>query len=278
MNEIARELWRSRSLLYHLTKRDLSVRYKEALFGFVWALLMPTLIVLGGLLVRFVMARLTGMPVAATVVESIVVKSIAWAFFVGSVGFATNTLVTNANLITKIYFPRSVLPLAAVLANAVDAVVAVAAALPVIAFLGVPPLSWTLLWVPVVAVLIFFLVAAAALLCSCGNLFFRDVRYLVQVVLMFGIFFTPVLFDAGMVGKDVAGLLMLNPLSPLLEGLRLAIFESHNLAFEIANGGRSGLEVWTPWFLVYSAAFSLGGFLFAVVTFHRLQFVFAEYI
>jgi lipopolysaccharide transport system permease protein len=239
---------------------------------------MPTLIVLGGLLVRLVMARLTRTSVSAAAVESIIVKSVPWAFFVGSVGFATNTLVANSNLVTKIYFPRAVLPLAAVLAHAVDAIVATVAALVMIAFLGFPAISFTLLWIPILVILICLLTAATALLCSCGNLFFRDVKYLVQVVLMFGIFFTPVLFDAGMVGGEAAALLMLNPLAPLLEGLRLAFFESHNLALPLLDGGRSGLELWKPWFLVYSATFSIGAFVCSLAMFHRMQFLFAEYV
>ena len=150
----------------------------------------------------------------------IAMKAVPWSFFVGALGFATNSLTGNSNLVTKIYFPREVLPLAATLAQVADSAIGLSALLVAGLFLGVH-FGAAALWAPVLVLLIAF-TAGSALVVSCANLFFRDVKYIVQVLLSFGIFFTPVFFEPEMLGPTGARLMMLNPLAPILEGLRLA--------------------------------------------------------
>ena len=279
LQEIGREYWQYRDLLYQLTLRDIRVRYKQTVMGFGWALLMPMLIVLSGLVVRYAMAYLSGTELEARAMMGVALKAIPWAFFVGAIGFANTSLITNINLVTKIYFPREVLPVSATLAQAFDSLVGAAALSLVLPFLGVP-FSANLLWVPVLALLLFLFTAAAALFLSCANLFFRDVKYIVQVVLTFGIFFTPVFFEPAMFGAMGAKILMLNPLSPILEGIRLSVGEGHNLLqamVQSANAGEQIVVVWSPWYLAYSAAWAILGLLGSALLFHRLEFLFAEY-
>jgi ABC-type polysaccharide/polyol phosphate export permease len=134
------------------------------------------------------------------------------------------------------------------------------------------------LWVPVLAVLLFVLTVAAGLLLSCANLFFRDVKYLVQVLLTFGIFFTPVFFEPAMLGPVGAKLIMLNPLGPILEGLRLAVVENHNLMIpQVIREAGGEILTWTPWYLAYSAGWALFGLVASSLLFHRMEFLFAEY-
>jgi ABC-type polysaccharide/polyol phosphate export permease len=279
LGDIARDFWTYRDLLYQITLRDIRIRYKQAVMGFGWALFMPALIVIAGLLIKLAMANVAGKPVQPTDIASLTVKAVPWAFFVGAIGFAATSLLSNIALVTKVYLPREVFPVAATVAQAFDtsiSAVVVAIALP---FLGVP-LTWTLLWAPLLIVLLFLFTTGVGLFLSCANLFFRDVKYIVQVLLTFGIFFTPVLFDASMVGPTGAALVMLNPLSPFLEGLRLCIVEGHNLLqplTHVAADGRAVL-VWTPWYLAYGFVCSIGGLLASSLLFHRLEFVFAEYI
>ena len=124
------------------------------------------------------------------------------------------------------------------------------------------------------------LTAGACLFLSCANLFFRDVKYLVQVFLTFGIFFTPVFFDAENLGSTGSQLLMLNPLAPILEGLRLAVLEQHNLfevGYAVSAQGQS-FVAWQPWFLAYAVVWAVPGTLAAWVMFHRLEYVYAENI
>jgi ABC-type polysaccharide/polyol phosphate export permease len=136
--------------------------------------------------------------------------------------------------------------------------------------------SLQLLWVPVLLVGLWTLATAAALFLSCANLFFRDVKYLVQVFLTFGIFVTPVLMDASMYGPTGAKLVMLNPVAPFLEGLRLTVVEHHNLLEPYT--ARAGFVVWHPWYLAYSFGIAFVGLLASAVIFHRSERRFAEII
>jgi lipopolysaccharide transport system permease protein len=275
LREAATELWRFREMLYQLTLRDVRIRYKQAVIGFGWALLMPAIVVLSGCLVRYAITRRSGEPLDLAGIAAISVKALPWSFFVGTMSFATQSLTGNLQLVSKVYFPRAVLPLAATLGQAFDAGIGAAVLAIVLPFLGVRP-SVELLWVPLLVMLLFLLTVASSLFLSCANLFFRDVKYLVQVALTFGIFFTPVFFDPSMIGPRLGSLIMLNPLSPLLEGLRLAIVERHDLLLPLVAA--DGLVVWSPGYLVYAAVWALVGLGASAMLFHRSEFVFAEYI
>jgi ABC-type polysaccharide/polyol phosphate export permease len=246
--------------------------------GFAWAVLMPLLIVLSGSLVRFAMAYVGGRHLTMEELAGIAVKGIPWSFFVGSIGFATTSLVGNANLLTKIYFPREMLPLSATLAQAFDSAIAVTVLLIVCPLLGVD-YGLAILWAPVVGACMVLFTSGTALLAGCANLFFRDVKYLVQVSLTFGIFVTPVFFEPEMFGAVGARVMMLNPLAPLLEGLRLSIVYNHNLLTPLVVAGRHGdVLAWSPWYLVYSAASAVITFMAGLVVFHRAEKKFAEYV
>lgn len=277
-----REVWRDvkeyRFLLYQLALRDVRIRYKQAVMGFFWAIFMPALIVVAGMLVKFAMAYLSGGGLEVENAGALAVKAVPWAFFVGAIGFATSSLLGNINLVTKIYFPREVLPLASTSAQAFDSLIGGIALLLVLPFLGMT-ISLQLLWVPVIAGLLFVFTAGVCLFLSAANLFFRDVKYIVQVLLMFGIFFTPVFFEPQMFGPEGARLLMLNPVSPFLEGLRLAVIDGHNLLLPLAVVDPAGREVvsWSPWYLIYGVVAAFGTAAAAAVMFHRLEYAFAEY-
>jgi ABC-type polysaccharide/polyol phosphate export permease len=280
LREIVTDFWVYRDLLVQLTLRDVKIRYKQSVMGFAWAVLMPLLIVLAGIVVRVAMSYLSGSELETDALTGIAVKSLPWAFFVGAVGFANSSLVSNTNMVTKVYFPREVLPLSATLAQAFDTLVAAAALLVVLPFLGVGP-SPALLWVAPIAVMLFAQTVAAALVLSCANLFFRDVKYLVQVLITFGIFLTPVFFEPTMFPPEGALALMLNPLSPLLEGLRLAVVEGHHLTQPLlvdAPGAGEAVLAWAPWYLAYAAVWAVGGLIVAALAFHRLEHLFAEYV
>jgi len=271
--EIVGEVWAFRELLYQFTLRDIRIRYKQAVMGFAWALFLPFLIVLSGMIVRFAMAQLSGTELEIEVIAVIAVKALPWAFFVGAVSGSNMSLIGNANLVTKIYFPREVLPLSSVLAQTFDTMVGAIALLLVLPFLGAQ-LSLALLWVPLLAAVLFLFTLGLALFLSSANLFFRDVKYIVSVILTFGIFFTPVFFEPVMFGEVGARLMMLNPVAPILEGMRLTVVDGHSLLAPIYT---DGFLVWSPWYLLYSAVWASVGFVGASLMFHRLEFLFAEY-
>ena len=204
-----------------LTVRDIKIKYKQSAMGLLWAVLMPAIIVGAGMLIRVAMSKMSGTPLSPDSLASISVKALPWAFFVSAIRFATNSLTSNANLVTKINCPRIAFPVAAVLSALFDLAIAIVPLTAVLAWCGVTP-SYALLWVPLLLALLVLLVSGLGIAFAAVNLFFRDVKYIVEVVLTFAIFFTPVLYEVDMLGEWRFWVL-LNPIAPLLEGLRSAV-------------------------------------------------------
>ena len=269
---ILRDLWTSRELFLQLTQRDLKLRYRQAIMGFAWALFLPVLTITAGLILRMAISNSGGTATPPSL-GGIAIKSWAWAFFAGAMNFATISLLSNASLVTKIYFPREVLPLAAIVAQGADSLIGLATLLLVGHWMG---FHWSvqLFWVPVLILSLLLLTTGLAFLFACANLFFRDVKYILQVLLTFGIFFTPVLLDLASF-KQYSRLMMLNPLSPILEGLRLTLVDHTSLLHTII--APSGALIWSPWALVYAVVVGIASTLIGMVAFRKSASYFAEY-
>ncbi|MGA2315993.1 MAG: ABC transporter permease [Thermodesulfobacteriota bacterium] len=261
MKEMIQELIQYRHLLYMLTWRDIKIKYKQSVMGFLWAIFMPMMIVAAGIMVKKAFSMLSGKPMDLTQLASVSVKSIPWAFFVSSIRFATNSLVGNINLVTKIYFPREVFPLTSVAANFFDFAVASILLIIILAIAGIGA-SVYLLWLPVLLIILILLTTWVGMLLACANLFFRDVKYIVEVILTFGIFFTPVFYEVEMFGKW-APVLLSNPVGSILESINSVVVLQ-----------RPPNMFW----LGYSALWAVGGLLIAWNIFHKTEFAFAENI
>lgn len=262
MLTMLRLLSRHRDLLYMLSRRDVTVKYKQSIMGFLWAILMPLLITSAGVVVKLAMTAASGKAGLFREVLPVAIKAAPWAFFVASIRFSTQSLSNNHNLVTKIAFPRAVFPLSAVASQLFDFGIAALVVVAVAVF-AVSPTVY-LLWVPVLLALLIAQVAGLALLLSAGNLFFRDVKYLVEVVLTFAIFFTPVFYSV----EDIVAkfgrsgeLLLLNPVAPVLEGLDAVIVRGH-----------APDPLWTG----YAAGWALLLLIVTPVIFLRLEPRFAE--
>jgi lipopolysaccharide transport system permease protein len=255
------ELIEYKQLLFMLTWREIKLRYKQTIMGFLWALLMPMMVVAAGILVRKAFSVVSGKPMEYQALLSVMVKALPWAFFAGAIRTASVSLITNANLVTKIYFPREVFPFSAVLAALFD--FAVAASLLIVLF-AVSGLTVTihLLWFPFLLLLLIVLTAGWGMLLSCATLFFRDVKYIVEVVMTFGILFTPVFYDARMFG-EWSYLLLLNPVGSILEAINDVV---------VLNRAPD------PYWLFYATAWALGSLFVAWLIFDKAESAFAESI
>lgn len=256
-----RNLIKYRDLLFMLTLRDIRIRYKQAAMGFAWAIFMPVVGIMAGMLIKKAISVISGKPTDFSEVVSISVKMLPWTFFISSIRFSVQSLVGNMQLVTKIYFPRVVLPLSSNLASLFDFLIACVTLAIFLCIVRIG-ISMNLLWIPIILISLILFTAGLSLLLSCANLFYRDVKYIVEVMLMFGIFFTPVLFDVSMFGKWQT-LLMLNPMSGILEALNSAIVlrETPNI-----------------FWLAYSFLSSTLIFIFGFVVFHKNEAFFAESI
>lgn len=253
------ELLRSRELLYMITWREIRIRYKQSVMGLLWAVLMPIIITGAGVMVRIVASRVSGRPITGADIGGIGIKALPWAFFVSALKFGTISLTGNSSLVTKIKFPRLVFPLSSVLTSLFDMAVAIPVLLFLLPFAGA---QWSamLLWVPLLLLLIILFTAGLCILFSAANLFFRDIKYLVEVMLTFAIFFTPVLYDASLAGK-YRWVLMLNPVAPILDGLQATVVRHQQPDV-----------VWLAYSVVVSVFLFWGGLVF----FRRLEPRFAE--
>ena len=261
MKEMFQEIVQYRQLLFTLAWRDIKIRYKQSVMGFMWAIFMPMLIVVAGILVKKAFAVISGKPMELKDIMSVSVKALPWSFFVSSIKFSTNSLLANRNLVTKIYFPREVFPMAAVLANLFDFLIASVVLTLILSFTGIG-ISVQLCWLPVILFFLIIFTTGLGLFLSCANLFFRDVKYIVDVIVTFAIFFTPVFYEASMFGRWEP-ILLLNPMGAMLE----------NINFIVVYQNPPDL-IW----MMYSAIWAIGGLLLAWNIFHKAEFSFAENI
>lgn len=292
--EMVTEVFHYRELLYQMILRDIRLRYKQTLMGFGWALFTPIMIVLSGCVVKLAMSKLSGVPLDIMVIAAMSVKAVGWSFFAGTIGNGSGCLLGNINLVTKIYFPREVFPLTCIGTQIFDTFIASLILCLLFVVLGMPvTIHW--LWIPLLAVELICLALAVMMLVACANVFYRDVKYLVSVLVSFGIFFTPVFYEPDMFGPRGCQLMMLNPVAPLLEGFRLVTvgepvpitentdpetevtYTPVNLCQTLYSADGQTL-LWTPYYLLYSTLLSFGGIFYAWRRFHQLEFIFPEYI
>lgn len=256
VKEMLREQVEYRELLFQMIRRDLLLRYKQTVMGLGWAIFMP---LVNTVIFSFVFMRAapvdTGMPYPLFAFCGLLV----WNFLAMSLKFAVTSLASNASLVTKIYFPREIFPLAAVLVSLVDFGVASVALAALMAWYGVG-LHWTLVLLPVVVAVQLAFTIALALVLAMANLFYRDVKYLFEIMLTVWMFATSVVYPVEKLGGRLADWARLNPMTPIVDAYRDVLIRG-----EIPGSDFGYAAV---------ASFVLLGV--AWVHFHRAEFQFAE--
>lgn len=214
-----RDLWRYRELLYFLAWRDIAVRYKQTAIGVVWALLRPALTMVAFVAFR----RLVGAGASTTPEPLLVLAAVLpWQFVSTALLEASNSLISNSNLLSKVYFPRLIVPLAAVATALVDFAITcvMAAALMVIYRV---PVSLPLLTLPLFVAEAFLLALGGGLWLAALNVKYRDFRYIVPFLLQIGLFVSPIAFALENVPERWRAVYSLNPIVGIIEGCRWAV-------------------------------------------------------
>jgi len=214
------DLWEYRELLYFLVWRDVKVRYKQTVFGAAWAIIQPffTMVIFSIFFGRLAKIPSDGLPYPVFAYCAL----LPWQLFAHALTESSNSLVANERLITKVYFPRLVIPLAAVLAGLVDFAIAFLVLLGMMAYYGIVP-------TPAVALLPLFLLLAVAAALGVGlwlsalNVQYRDVRYTIPFLTQFWLISTPVAYPASLVPESWRAALGLNPMAGVVEGFRWAL-------------------------------------------------------
>jgi lipopolysaccharide transport system permease protein len=220
-----RDLWRYRELFIILAARDISVRYKQTAIGVAWALIQPLLTII---IMTVIFGHVAGLHSVGTAPYAIMVcaANLPWMFFSSALSTASQSMVGNANLVTKVYFPRLIIPTSAVVTSAVDFLISFLILFLVMAWYRFVP-SWTILALPVFIVMGFLAALGPGLFLTALNVKYRDFRYVIPFVVQLGAYVSPVLYSSELV-RQKAGLVVfcfysLNPVVGVIDGFRWCV-------------------------------------------------------
>jgi len=225
------DLWRYRELFLILAWRDVAVRYKQTVAGVAWALLQPFLTMI---IMTVIFGRVAGLPTEGDAPYAILVFAgmLPWSFFANSLSASSQSLVGNANLISKVYFPRMIIPASAVVVSFVDFLVSFSILVGMMVWFQFLP-TWRLVLLPAFVVIAFLAALGPGLILTALNVRFRDFRFVIPFLVQFGLYVTPVGFSSSVVREkfgDTGFLLYsLNPMVGVIDGFRWAILggDSH---------------------------------------------------
>lgn len=220
-----KDVWKSRGLLYFLSWRDIIVRYKQTVVGISWAIIKPFITIIIFTVVFGHIAKLpdNGVPYALLVASAI----LPWQFFVNSFTEAGHSLLSNAGMLTKIYFPRVILPASSVLVGLIDFLISLVILAGLMAWYGFMP-GWRVLTLPVFIFLALIAAYGSGLLVAALNVKYRDFRFIVPFVVQFGLLVSPVGFSSTIVPEKYQVLYSLNPMTGVIDGFRWAILGGEN--------------------------------------------------
>jgi len=257
-----KDLWRYRELFYFLAWRDILVRYKQTAIGIAWALIRPFLTMV---VFTFIFGNLAKMQAPLGVPYPILVFSaiLPWQFFANSLSECSNSLISNSNLISKVYFPRLIVPISSVVVSFVDFMISGVILLGLMAWYNFVP-GWQILLLPVFVALAAAISIGAGLWFASLNVQYRDFRFIVPFIVQFGLYISPVGFSSSIVPAQWRFLYGLNPMVGVIDGFRWSIL-----------GGEAKLDL--P-----SFGLSLGIVILLLVTgigyFRKMERTFADVI
>lgn len=253
------DLWNYRELFKALILRDIKVRYKQTVLGLAWAVIQPLFLMLifSGIFGQMSQMPSDGLPYPLFAYAGLV----PWTFLANAINTSGNSLVGNSSLITKVYFPRIIIPLSSVISGLLDFAISFALLVLLIFYYRVV-FTASLFMLPVLVFLTVALAAGTGLWAAAVNVKYRDVRYALPFLIQIGIFLTPVIYPMTLVPERWRWALRLNPMTGIVEGYRSALF---------------GLPLDWPGIFI-STLITLGVLFCAIVTFHRMERSFADIV
>lgn len=215
-----RELWEYRELLFFFAWRDIKVRYRQTVMGALWAIIQPffTMVIFSLFFGRLANIPSDGMPYPVFSFTALV----PWTFFANALAQASNSLVVNANMVKKIYFPRLALPIATVLAGVIDFALAFVVLLGIMFFYGLVP-TVNIVWLPFFVLLALVTSIGVSLWLAAMNVQFRDVRYTIPFLTQAWLFVTPIAYPSSLLPEPWRTVYGLNPMAGVVEGFRWAL-------------------------------------------------------
>ena len=219
-----KDLWRFRELFYILAWRDIKVRYKQTIIGAAWSILRPLLTMI---IFTVVFSKVAKLPTEGTAPYAILVYAamLPWQFFANALSESSGSLIGNSNLITKVYFPRLIIPASSVIVSLIDFAISFVILIGLCAWYQYIP-SWHIIFLPLFILLVFFVAFGLGLLLTALNVKFRDFRYIIPFIIQFGLYISPVGFSSSIVPEKYHWLYSLNPMVGVIDGFRWCILSS----------------------------------------------------
>jgi lipopolysaccharide transport system permease protein len=256
------DLWRYRELFFILSWRDISVRYKQTIIGVLWAVLRPLLTMV---VFTIVFGKIAKLPSEGQAPYPLMVYAamLPWQFFATAIQESSNSLVSNAQLISKVYFPRMIIPTSSIITSFVDFILSYAILLVLMAYYRFPP-TWNMLLLPGFLLIAVLTAMGIGLYITSLNVKFRDFRYVIPFIIQFGLYISPVGFSSSVIPEQYRLWYSLNPMVGVIDGFRWAIL-----------GGQSQLYWPGFWLSVVIMLFSLW---LGLSTFRKMERIFADMI
>ena len=255
------DLWQYRELFLFLAWRDILVRYKQTVIGLAWSIIRPFLTMV---VFTFVFGRLAKLPSGGVPYPILVYAAmLPWQFFSTSFNDSSNSLITNSNMLTKIYFPRMIVPASTVIVNFIDFLISFLIFIGLMLWYHYTP-PWTILTLPLFFLLVVVISMGTGFYVAAVNVKYRDFKYIVPFVVQFGLYISPVGFSSSVIPEKWRLLYSINPIVGVIDGFRWAILGNSN-------------PVYVPGFLL-SIAITLLFLLFGIVYFRKMERVFADLI
>ena len=216
-----RDLWRYRELFQVLAWRDISVRYKQTVIGAAWALIRPFLTMV---VFTVIFGKLAGLPSEGTAPYALMVFTgmLPWSFFATALADASNSMINNANLISKVYFPRLIVPIAAVMVAFVDFLISFVILIGLMAWYHFMP-GWQIVFLPVLAAIAFIASFGIGAWITAFNVKYRDFRYIIPFLVQLGLYVSPVGFSSSIIPGEWRLLYSINPMVGVIDGFRFCL-------------------------------------------------------
>src|SRR5712671_1781891 len=241
-----RDLWRYRELFYVLAWRDLAVRYKQTVIGVAWAVIRPLLTMI---VFTIIFGRIAKLPSEGSAPYPLMVFAgmLPWTFFSTGLSEASNSLISNANLISKVYFPRLIVPTATVVVAFVDFLITFSILILLMGWYQYPP-GWRMLVLPAFTLLAFLASMGPALWITALNVKYRDFRYVIPFIVQFGLYVSPVGFSSSVIPEQWRLLYSLNPMVGVIDGFRWCILGGQSELYPAGLGISVGATAFFLWF------------------------------
>lgn len=215
-----RDVWRYRELLYFLARRDLAVRYKQTVFGVAWALVRPLATML---IFTLVFGRIAKLPSDGAPYSLLVLSGmLPWFLFASVLAEASDSMLTNSSLVSKVYFPRLIMPASSAVVAVVDFAIGLVLLVALMAFQGYPP-TLPLLLLPAFVLIALAVALGLGLWCAAMNVRYRDFRFVIPFALMIGLYLSPIGFSMTVIPERWRMLYSLNPMVGVIEGFRWTV-------------------------------------------------------